>query len=38
VDHFIRLGAGDDQGRPVRTTIDGYLMGLAKRSFQTTAA
>ena len=23
-------------GRPVRTTIDGYMMGFAKRSFQTT--
>jgi 4,5-DOPA dioxygenase extradiol len=35
---FITLGAGDDPGRPVRTTIDGYMMGFAKRSFQTTAA
>jgi 4,5-DOPA dioxygenase extradiol len=33
---FITLGAGDDPGRPVRTTIDGYMMGFAKRSFQTT--
>lgn len=32
---FITLGAGDDPGRPVRTTIDGYMMGFAKRSFQT---
>jgi 4,5-DOPA dioxygenase extradiol len=35
---FITLGAGDDPGRPVRITIDGYMMGFAKRSFQTTAA
>ena len=33
---FITLGAGDDPGLLVRTTIDGYMMGFAKRSFQTT--
>lgn len=26
-----------DPERPVRTTIDGYMMGFAKRSFQTIA-
>ncbi|APU14908.1 MULTISPECIES: dioxygenase [Actinoalloteichus] len=38
VDHyiplFVTLGAADDPGRPVTTTIDGYMMGLSKRSFQ----
>ena len=33
---FITLGAASDPARPVRTTIDGYMIGLAKRSFQTT--
>jgi 4,5-DOPA dioxygenase extradiol len=31
---FAALGAGHDTS-PVQTTIDGYAMGLAKRSFQT---
>lgn len=31
---FVALGAGTDPERPVRTVIDGYWMGLAKRSFQ----
>ena len=30
---FVALGAGNDTSF-VRTTIDGYAMGLAKRSFQ----
>ena len=30
---FVAIGAGNDTS-PVRTTIDGYAMGLAKRSFQ----
>lgn len=38
VDHFlplfVTLGAADDPGKPVETVIDGYWMGLAKRSFQ----
>jgi 4,5-DOPA dioxygenase extradiol len=38
VDHFIplfiTLGAATDPQRPVVTTIDGYMMGLSKRSFQ----
>lgn len=38
VDHFlplfVTLGAADDPGKPVETIIDGYWMGLAKRSFQ----
>jgi 4,5-DOPA dioxygenase extradiol len=33
---FITLGAADDPGAPVRTTIDGYMIGFAKRSFETT--
>ena len=32
---FITLGASGQPERPVRTTIDGYMMGFAKRSFQT---
>lgn len=32
---FIALGAGGDPGRPVTTTIDGYMIGFSKRSFQT---
>jgi 4,5-DOPA dioxygenase extradiol len=39
VDHyiplFVTLGAADDAERPVRTTIEGYMMGLSKRSFET---
>jgi 4,5-DOPA dioxygenase extradiol len=38
VDHFIplfiTLGAASDPERPALTTIDGYMMGLSKRSFQ----
>lgn len=30
---FVTLGAGGDPESPVRTEIDGYFMGLAKRSF-----
>jgi 4,5-DOPA dioxygenase extradiol len=33
---FITLGASGDPERPVKTAIDGYQIGLAKRSFQTT--
>ncbi|MBV9444357.1 MAG: dioxygenase [Streptosporangiaceae bacterium] len=32
---FITLGAADRTDQPVRTTIDGYMIGFAKRSFQT---
>jgi 4,5-DOPA dioxygenase extradiol len=32
---FIALGAAADPQAPVRTTIDGYMMGFSKRSFQT---
>ena len=32
---FIALGAADQPGQPVHTAIDGYMMGLSKRSFQT---
>jgi 4,5-DOPA dioxygenase extradiol len=31
---FVTLGAASDPEQPVRTVIDGYWMGLAKRSFQ----
>ena len=31
---FVTLGAASGPGRPVETVIDGYWMGLAKRSFQ----
>ena len=31
---FVTLGAAADPGQPVQTVIDGYWMGLAKRSFQ----
>jgi 4,5-DOPA dioxygenase extradiol len=31
---FVTLGAADDPSAPVTTVIDGYWMGLAKRSFQ----
>ncbi len=38
VDHyiplFITLGAASDPEAPAHTTIDGYMMGLSKRSFQ----
>ena len=32
---FVTLGAADDPAAPVKTTIEGYAIGLAKRSFQT---
>jgi 4,5-DOPA dioxygenase extradiol len=32
---FVALGAADQPDRPVRTAIDGYMMGFSKRSFQT---
>ena len=31
---FVTLGAATYPGQPVQTVIDGYWMGLAKRSFQ----
>lgn len=31
---FITLGAATDPGAPVETTIEGYMIGLSKRSFQ----
>ncbi len=31
---FVTLGAATDPERPVRTTIEGYFIGLSKRSFQ----
>ena len=31
---FVTLGAASDSSAPVETVIDGYWMGLAKRSFQ----
>ena len=31
---FVTLGAADDPTGPVTTTIDGYMVGLSKRSFQ----
>lgn len=31
---FVTLGAADDPSAPVTTTVDGYFIGLAKRSFQ----
>lgn len=38
VDHyiplFVTLGASGQEDRPVRTTIEGYMIGLSKRSFQ----
>jgi 4,5-DOPA dioxygenase extradiol len=40
VDHyiplFITLGAADQPDQPVTTTIEGYMVGLSKRSFQVT--
>jgi 4,5-DOPA dioxygenase extradiol len=33
---FVTLGAATDPAGPVTTAIDGYAIGLAKRSFQTT--
>jgi 4,5-DOPA dioxygenase extradiol len=32
---FVTLGASGDPGGPIQTAIDGYQIGLAKRSFQT---
>jgi 4,5-DOPA dioxygenase extradiol len=32
---FVTLGAADQGDCSIRTTIDGYMMGLSKRSFQT---
>ena len=32
---FVTLGAASDPTAPVTTTIEGYMVGLAKRSFQT---
>jgi 4,5-DOPA dioxygenase extradiol len=32
---FVTLGAADRADQPVRTAIDGYMMGFAKRSFET---
>ena len=38
VDHyiplFITLGAAEKPDQPVTTTIEGYMAGLSKRSFQ----
>jgi 4,5-DOPA dioxygenase extradiol len=38
VDHyiplFVTLGAATDPTAPVRTAIDGYMLGLSKRSFE----
>jgi 4,5-DOPA dioxygenase extradiol len=31
---FVTLGAATDAEQPVKTTIDGYFLGLSKRSFQ----
>jgi 4,5-DOPA dioxygenase extradiol len=31
---FVTLGAATDPERPVQTTIEGYFLGLSKRSFQ----
>jgi 4,5-DOPA dioxygenase extradiol len=31
---FIALGAADHPDRPVKTTVDGYMMGMSKRSFE----
>ena len=40
-DHYIpiftTLGAAADPAQPVRTVIDGYMIGFSKRSFQTSA-
>jgi hypothetical protein len=32
---FITLGAADQPDRPVRTVIDGYMIGFSRRSFET---
>ncbi len=31
---FVTLGAATDPGAPARTVIDGYMLGLSRRSFQ----
>jgi 4,5-DOPA dioxygenase extradiol len=31
---FVTLGAADNPDQPVRTTIEGYMVGLSKRSIQ----
>jgi 4,5-DOPA dioxygenase extradiol len=31
---FVTLGAATDPAAPVETTVDGFAIGLAKRSFQ----
>ena len=31
---FVTLGAGDSSGAPLPSIIDGYWMGLSKRSIQ----
>jgi 4,5-DOPA dioxygenase extradiol len=31
---FVTLGAASDPAAPVTTTIDGYAIGLSRRSFQ----
>ena len=31
---FVTLGAATGPERPVQTTIEGYFIGLSKRSFQ----
>jgi 4,5-DOPA dioxygenase extradiol len=31
---FVTLGAATDAEQPVQTTIEGYFIGLSKRSFQ----
>ena len=31
---FVTLGASTDPGAPVETAIEGYMIGLSKRSFQ----
>jgi len=33
---LIHLGASGDPGAAPQTTIEGYMMGFSKRSFQTT--
>jgi 4,5-DOPA dioxygenase extradiol len=32
---LVALGAAERPDSPVRTTIDGYMMGFSKRSFET---
>jgi 4,5-DOPA dioxygenase extradiol len=35
---LITLGAADQPDQPVRTIIDGYMIGFSRRSFQTVGA